>query len=65
MKIPFELFGMMKSYSNVVIYMPELLWYWQKGNTRIYTKKFRVAENAMREGFFVMVLRDQSHIFKK
>jgi len=45
--------------------MPELLWCWQKGNTRIYTRKFRVAENAMREGFFVKVLQDQSHIFKK
>ena len=65
MESQLEFFGKMKNYSNVVIYMSELLWCWQKGNTRIYTRKFRVAEHAMRKGFFVKVFQQQSHIFNK
>ena len=45
--------------------MSELLMYWSEGNKKVFTKNLCVAERAMSQGFFVMVLRNRSHIFKK
>ena len=56
---------MTKVYSLAGMYMYNLVWFWRKGNKQIYTRKLCIAEKAMREGFFVMVLSKTPHIFKK
>ena len=61
----FGYFGMMQAYSFVVVYISELLMCWSQGNTKIYTRSICVAERAMNKGFFVMILRDKTHIFRK
>ncbi len=43
--------------------MSELVWCWSKGDKTLYTSNFRIAEKAMREGFFVKVIRKKPHIF--
>ena len=44
--------------------MSELIWYWRKGNKTIYTKRVDVAEQAIKEGFLVTILKNRPHIFK-
>lgn len=34
--------------------MSEFLWHWTKGNKKIYTTQVHLAEQAMKEGLFVM-----------
>ena len=34
--------------------MSEFVWYWTKGNNKIYTRNTDVAEKAMKEGMLVM-----------
>jgi hypothetical protein len=35
-------------------FMSEFLWHWTKGNKKIYTTQVHLAEQAMKEGLFVM-----------
>jgi len=44
--------------------MSELIWYWTKGNTKVYTKNTAVAEKAMKEGMLVMGIRPKPNIVK-
>jgi hypothetical protein len=44
--------------------MSGMLLYWTKGNKTYYTRSLKIAEEAMREGHFVMVLRKKPHILK-
>jgi len=44
--------------------MVEFVWYWNKGNTKVFTKNTDVAEKAMREGKLVMGMREKSNIIK-
>lgn len=44
--------------------MSEFVWYWRKGNSKIYTKKTDVAEQAMKEGMLVMGIRLKPDIIK-
>lgn len=44
--------------------MSEFIWYWTKGNTKVYTKNAKVAEKAMKEGKLVMGIRPRSSIVK-
>jgi hypothetical protein len=37
--------------------MPEFIWHWTKGNKKIYTTKVEIAEQALKEGCFVMGAR--------
>jgi len=37
--------------------MTEFIWHWTKGNKKIYTMQIDLAEQAMKEGFFVMGAR--------
>jgi hypothetical protein len=34
--------------------MTEFIWYWKKGNTKVFTKNTDVAEKAMKDGKLVM-----------
>jgi hypothetical protein len=44
--------------------MTEFIWHWTKGKHKIYTRKTDIAENAMKEGFLVMGLKEKTHVFK-
>jgi len=44
--------------------MPEFIWHWTKGNKKIYTTQVDVAEQAMKEGCFVMGARLSSQMTK-
>ena len=44
--------------------MNEFIWYWTKGDSKIYTKKTDVAEKAMREGMLVFGKRIKPNIIK-
>ncbi len=37
--------------------MTEFIWHWTKGNKKIYTTQIDLAEQAMKEGFFIMGAR--------
>jgi len=34
--------------------MAEFIWHWTKDNTKVYTTQVDLAEQAMKDGFFVM-----------
>ena len=34
--------------------MSEFIWHWTKGNKKVYTMQVDQAEQALKEGFFVM-----------
>ena len=36
------------------IKMSEIVWFWNKGNTKVFTRDIKVAEEALREGFLVI-----------
>lgn len=44
--------------------MSEFIWYWTKGNTKVYTKNTDVAEKAMKDGMLVMGVRPKPSIIK-
>jgi hypothetical protein len=37
--------------------------YWDKGVTRIYTKKIDLVDQAKKEGFLVNQVKEKSHIY--
>jgi hypothetical protein len=44
--------------------MSEYIWYWTKGNSKVYTKNTEVAEKAMKEGMLIMGKRVKPSIIK-
>ena len=44
--------------------MTQLIWYWSKRNSKIFTKKKDIAEKAMKEGFLVIGKKIKSNIIK-
>jgi hypothetical protein len=44
--------------------MSEFIWYWNKGNKKIYTKNTDVAEKAMKEGNLIMGMKIKPKIIK-
>jgi hypothetical protein len=38
-------------------FMSEFIWHWTKGNKKIYTMQVDLAEQALKDGFFVMGAR--------
>ena len=38
-------------------FMSEFMWHWTKGNKKVYTMRVDQAEQAMKEGLFVMGFR--------
>ena len=44
--------------------MTEFIWYWTKGNSKVYTKNTEVAEKAMKEGKLVMGMKVKPNILK-
>ncbi|RLF36394.1 MAG: hypothetical protein DRM99_02875, partial [Thermoplasmata archaeon] len=42
----------------------EFIWYWTKGDSRVYTRKTEIAERAMKEGKLVMGKRVKPSIIK-
>jgi hypothetical protein len=44
--------------------MTEFIWYWTKGNKKIFTKKTEVAEKAMKEGMLVMGMKAKPNVVK-
>jgi len=55
---------LLKTGSCVGRKMSEFIWYWTKGESRIYTKKSNIAEKALREGKMVMGMRLKPNIMK-
>lgn len=44
--------------------MSDFIWQWKNGDRKIYTKKDELAEEAMREGYFVMGIKAKPNIIK-
>ena len=44
--------------------MTEFIWYWTKGNSKVFTRKTEVAEEAMRDGKLVLGKRLKPSIIK-
>ena len=44
--------------------MTEFVWYWTKGNSKIYTRNTEIAEKAMKEGMLVMGTKVRPNIMK-
>ncbi|MGF3553992.1 MAG: hypothetical protein ACQXXF_01785 [Thermoplasmatota archaeon] len=44
--------------------MSEFIWYWTKGNSKIYTKNIEIADKAMKEGFLIMGKKIKNNIIK-
>ena len=44
--------------------MSDFIWQWNKGNSKIYTRRTDVAEEAMKEGLLVMGVQLKPHIMK-
>jgi len=44
--------------------MSELLLCWRKGNKKIYTKRLDLAEQAIKDGCMVTVLKNSPYIFR-
>ena len=44
--------------------MAEFIWQWTKGEKKIYTRRTDVAEQAMKEGFLVMGIKEKPYIFR-
>lgn len=44
--------------------MSEYIWYWKRGNSKVYTKKTDVAEKAMKDGMLVMGRRVKPTVIK-
>ena len=44
--------------------MSEFVWYWTKGERKIYTRKTEIAEKALKDGLLVMGMRIKPNIQK-
>ena len=44
--------------------MTEFVWYWTKGNSKVYTRNTEVAEKAMKEGMLVMGAKAKPNIVR-
>ena len=44
--------------------MTEFIWYWKKGNTKVFTKNTDIAEKAMKDGKLVMGMKLRPNIIK-
>ena len=44
--------------------MTEFIWYWTKGDNKIFTRKTEIAEKAMKEGKLVMGMKVKPNIIK-
>ena len=44
--------------------MSDFIWYWSKGNSKIYTKKTEVAEKAMKDGLLVMGMKLKPNVIR-
>jgi hypothetical protein len=44
--------------------MTEFIWYWNIGNSKVYTRKTEVAEEAMKNGILVLGKRVKPNIIK-
>jgi len=44
--------------------MSEFIWYWNKGNRKIYTRNTKIAEEAMKEGVLVIGKKIKPNIVK-
>lgn len=44
--------------------MTEFIWYWTKGNTKVFTKNTDVAEKAMKDGKLVMGAKIKPNILR-
>jgi hypothetical protein len=45
--------------------MAEFIWHWTKGNKKVYTTQIDLAEQAMKEGYFIMGARVNSLPYKQ
>ena len=43
--------------------MSHVIWHWTRGNIDIFTRQIDIAEKALKDGEFVMPLKDKPHIF--
>jgi len=43
--------------------MTEFLWYWERGNVRVYTRNIKMAEDAMRKGFLIFGKKIKPRVF--
>lgn len=63
----FKVVNVSLSATNLVVTgerMSEYIWYWTKGNSKVYTKNTEVAEKAMKEGMLVMGIKEKPSIIK-
>ncbi len=44
--------------------MAEFIWYWSKGNSKIFTRKTEVAEKALKDGKLVLGKEVKTNIIK-
>jgi hypothetical protein len=44
--------------------MTEFIWYWSKGNSKIYTRNTNLAEKAMKDGLLVMGQKIRPSVIK-
>jgi len=44
--------------------MTEFIWYWKKGNSKVFTRDTDVAEKAMKNGKLVMGMKAKPNIRK-
>ena len=44
--------------------MTEFIWYWTKGNSKVFTRKTDIAEKAMKEGKIVMGMKVKPSVVK-
>jgi hypothetical protein len=44
--------------------MTEFIWYWTKGNSKVFTRKTEIAEKAMKEGKIVMGMKIKPSVVK-
>ena len=38
---------------------------WDKGSIRIYTKRIDLVNQAVKDGYFINVIKDKQHIYKR
>ena len=44
--------------------MTEYMWFWTKGNSKVFTKNTEIAERAMKDGMLVMGRKIKPNILK-
>ena len=44
--------------------MAEFIWYWSKGNSKIFTRKSEIAEKAMKDGKLVLGKKVKPNVVK-